>query len=219
MIPTDTLAFCGLIALGVILCSVGGAFLARIICDAWDRSSKFARVVFALAVGGLMLYGGAKPGTINYPRTIADFQYFTDNGSILTNDIIRLDFGVNILVPTNADFRVDVCEVRYTNDTDIAANTSNIYLTTIGELPERPFDIALLNATNYNVWVYSTWQPAAVGTNGVAEVIGWLISTNGNAAATLDKRTIYIENIDFSSESLTNNVNPRKHGVGNPTGD
>ena len=166
-IPLRVYAIIGFASLGV----MAAIALWPVICRVWDRSSRFARGVFCAFSICAALFGGAKHGTITYPRT-SDFDYFIDADSYLTNDVVHLNFTVSPVVPTTADFRVDACETQYTNDEQIAEHTFSIYTNTIANLPARPFELTLVNATNYNVAVYSTWVPSSSKTNGVAEVAG-----------------------------------------------
>ena len=191
------LKIAGFAAFGIMFAALWWRFISEVekyMALKWKRASKLARSVLMLGVAWATLFGGAKPGKIEYPRTVSDFAYFIDNGSALTNDVVHLDFTVSALVPEMADFRVDACEVCYTGDVEIVEHTTNLYLSTVGELPARPFDLPLVNATNYNVWVYSTWVPSSVKTNGVAEVLGWVAATNDSVAASVNKRTsIYLD--------------------------
>ena len=185
------LTISGLFAL-VVMAAIG---YWPVIAEAWERSRKSARAVFLIAAVGMMFYGGAKNGKIDYPKTISDFAYFTDNGSTNMPDRARLKFTISPFVPASASFIVDGCEVCWTSDQQIAEHTFNALTSTVGELTPAAvgFELDILheNATNYNWWVYSTWLPDASRTNGVAEVLGWQC---GATNKTLLKRTGYYIN-------------------------
>jgi len=126
-----------------------------------SRRSWTHLLVFAVAVVGMVMYGGRK-GSITYPYTDYEQRYLQDNGSYVTNDFVHVDF-TRIIAPSSADFSIAYREVASTNDAD----WSVLLVTTFAEF-SCPSNVPFANATNYDFMAYTTWTPGpSVQTNGV----------------------------------------------------
>lgn len=150
---------------------------------AYARANPAARCVFLVSVALMTLYGGSKgTGRIVYPTTDPEVRYLLDNGSYVTNDAVRVAFTRNVLVPSTANFYLDRCEIKYTNEAEIVAHIVNAYSNTFDRMTV-PFDFAFAAATNHNWYAYTDWTPSPiVHTNGVA-IVNWLIGGKTNHLA------------------------------------
>jgi len=147
------------------------------VIEAWDRlGSRSAKVVFLLSSACFCMFAGAKHivGKITYPRTDPEVLYLQDNGSSVSNDLLRIGFTRNIIVPAKASFFIDGLELKYTNQSDWSTHSFNAYSNTFDRM-SVPFDMPFPAATNYNWIAYTDWTPTpVVHTNGVAFVV-WKI--------------------------------------------
>ncbi len=136
----------------------------RELWERYKRLPKVERVIIAAFVAVMTHYGATK-GTVSYPRTDADVQYFIDAGSYVTNDAVWVSFTTQV-VPPAADFIGAARAVDSTNDADWVEFLSG----TVGEYSTPQF-VPFPNATNYNFQFFTTWTPGpVVHTNGVLTV-------------------------------------------------
>lgn len=116
---------------------------------------------FAVAAVGLMLYAGAKHGTVTFPD-IGGVHYLVDNGSFVDNDYAHIDYTA-VVIPATANLYVYRREISSTNVADWIEHLAS----TVGAF-DPPQDLAFPAATNYNWMVFSDWTPGpSVETNGV----------------------------------------------------
>ncbi len=192
----------------------------------WQRFRalpKWEQAFLACFVALIAHYGSTKgTGTVAYPRTNADVQYFTDKGSYVTNDYVHIDFDT-VVVPASANFFGACRELSKSNDTDWV----EFYTNTVGGV-NPPADIPFANATNFNFLFYTDWTPApSVHTNGVLYV-NWgveqpplIIETPSDSSKALHAIPLNTEmemtsDVWIQSVELTDGIRSRPYLIGNP---
>ena len=153
------------------------------------KFGKLDRLVFASAVVVATLYGGSKPfqAKITFPRTAPETWYLLDDGSTVEADAVQLKFVRNLVVPTSAWFWLYALESTYTNQSDWADHSFEVYsnqFANISATAAYDFAVQYPAATNYNWIGFTDWTPGpVVHTNGVAFVNWRSINDATNAAA------------------------------------
>lgn len=168
------------------ICLAGFAFLALalaaravgpLLAEAWDAiGRKRLRAIFLAGAAMACLYGGSKSftGTVTFPRTDPETWYLMDNGSYVTNDIVKVVYARNPVVPSSAMIFVDGCDHSVTNADRWLTHAFQAYSNTIAQAGIE-FTVPYPAATNFDWIAYTDWTPPpVVHTNGVA-FVSWQI--------------------------------------------
>lgn len=126
---------------------------------------NFGKIVCVACIVGAVMYGGSK-ATIRWDAGLQD------NGSDITNDTVKVRWTYTG-IPAASSVFIDYHEAGSTNDW---LNLGETVASALG------WDGTLVNATNYEYWVYSTYvPPVPVHTNGVW--LGQTYETKARAGA------------------------------------
>ena len=140
--------------------------------ESWRRLGKVEKTFVSVYVGLMVLYAGAKHGTIG----ISD-NYIRDNGSYLDGDVCHISIEKKIsALPDDTSILVYARPYSSTNVADwVRLEPYLLYR-------DHPYSYHLANATNYNVIVAADYKnPPSVHTNGVLIFKGFLIPGTNKA--------------------------------------
>lgn len=178
------------------------ALLVIILAYGW-RKLRREGIAFMLIAAGFLYSAANKPDNptrpVSFPYVDIEQPYLFDNGSIVSNDHVHVNFTASVVLPSSAMIYLD-----YFPDGDSNLPAITYTNATLATFP-RPLDFDFPNAVSNAWFCYTTWTPGpSVQTNGIAQIM-WQrpsIDEANNIAAMLNT-AIYTNNTKIITIEVT----------------
>ena len=175
--------------------------LGFVVAHGW-RQLRRQGIAFMLIAAGFLYAAATKPDNptrpVQFPFTDPEQRYLIDNGSVVSNDHVHVNFTPSVVLPSSAMIYLDY--IPNGENADAAITYTNATLATF----PRPLDFDFVNAISNNWFCYTTWTPGpSVQTNGIAQIM-WQLPTSGatNICAMLNT-AIYTNNTKVINIEIT----------------
>ena len=142
------------------------------------KSFRRVGVAMLLIALGFLHAAATKPSgqttrPVQFPYLDVEQRYLFNDGSIVSNDHVHVNFTPSIVLPSTAEIFLE-----YSDGTNTASWTTYTNAT-LATFP-RPLDFDFPNAVSNSWMCYTTWTPGpTVHTNGVAQINWQLPSISG----------------------------------------
>lgn len=148
-----------------------------VVLHGW-RSLRREGIMFMLIAAGFLYSAANKPDNptrpVSFPYLDVEQQYLFNNGSIVSNDHVHVNFTSSVVLPSSAMIYLD-----YFPDGDSNLPAITYTNATLATFP-RPLDFDFPNAVSNAWFCYTTWTPGpSVQTNGIAQIM-WQLPTSGD---------------------------------------
>ena len=173
-----------------------------VVLHGW-RQLRRQGIMFMLIAAGFLYAAATKPDNptrpVSFPYVDVEQRYLFDNGSIVSNDHVHVNFTPSVVLPSSAMIYLD-----YFPDGDSNLPAITYTNATLATFP-RPLDFDFPNAVSNAWFCYTTWTPGpSVQTNGIAQIM-WQrpsIDEANNIAAMLNT-AIYTNNTKIITIEVT----------------
>ena len=175
----------------------GASFLALwlvgiAVLHGW-RALRREGIMFMLIAAGFLYSAANKPDNptrpVSFPYLDVEQQYLFNNGSVVSNDHVHVNFTSSVVLPSSAMIYLD-----YFPNGDSSLPAVTYTNATLATFP-RPLDFDFPNAVSNAWFCYTPSTPGpTVHTNGIAQIT-WQLPTSGetNICAMLNT-AIYTNN-------------------------
>ena len=172
-----------------------------VVLHGW-RQLRRQGIMFILIAAGFLHSAANKPDSptrpVHFPYTDIEQRYLFDNGSVVSNDHVRVNFTPSVVLPASALIYLD-----YVPDGESSESAITYTNATLATFP-RPLEFDFPNAISNAWYCYTTWTPGpSVQTNGIAQIM-WQLPTSGdtNICAMLNT-AIYTNNTKVTTIEVT----------------
>ena len=161
-----------------------------VVLHGW-RQLRRQGIMFTLIAAGFLYSAANKPDNptrpVSFPYVDVEQRYLFNNGSVVSNNHVHVDFTASVVLPSSAMIYLD-----YITPGESAITYTNATLATF----PRPLDFDFPNAVSNAWFCYTTWTPGpSVQTNGIAQISWQLPSIDeANNIAAMLNTAIYTNN-------------------------